>query len=290
MNSALASFVKRHPVLFYYMLVFLISWGGGLLVLGPSGFVGIGIKPRTQLLMGVPVGILGPLTAGLVLTALLYGRPGLRRLGSELVKWRVGAAWYVFALLMGPAIITLALLILSAPPALLTAADKAGLLIPAIASGLVVAFFEEVGWTGFATPELRKRFGVLSTGLVMGVLWGLWHFPVFSASGRLSDPFSPLLFTALLLFTWLIPYRVLMVWLYDRTASVLLAILMHVPIVVASFALAPETPSNTFTAMSNVLVTIGLGLVAVLIFAIGRHRSTGSTERERRPVESSPVV
>ncbi len=46
-----------------------------------------------------------------------------------------------------------------------------------IAVGLVVPFFEELGWTGFAIPELGKRYGILTTGLIVGLLWGAWHFP-----------------------------------------------------------------------------------------------------------------
>jgi membrane protease YdiL (CAAX protease family) len=48
--------------------------------------------------------------------------------------------------------------------------------------GLLVPFFEELGWTGFATAELRKRHGVLATGLIMGLLWGAWHVPLYVQS------------------------------------------------------------------------------------------------------------
>ena len=92
--SGIGSFLKRHPVLAYYILVFAISWGGGLLALGPGGILGTTVTPRTQLLVNVSIGILGPFIAGLVMTGLRYGRPGLRELLSRLLKWRVGARWY----------------------------------------------------------------------------------------------------------------------------------------------------------------------------------------------------
>jgi hypothetical protein len=40
---------------------------------------------------------------------------------------------------------------------------------------VAVGFFEELGWTGFATPRLRLRHGFLATGLIVGVPWGAWH-------------------------------------------------------------------------------------------------------------------
>lgn len=107
--------------------------------------------------------------------------------------------------------------------------------------GLVVPFFEELGWTGFAIPELKKRYGILTTGLIVVLLWGAWHFPLFSAAASLAGAIPSVLYTAVLLFSWLPPYSVLMVWVYDRTESLLLAMLMHLPIVVGVFVVVPQT-------------------------------------------------
>jgi uncharacterized protein len=48
------------------------------------------------------------------------------------------------------------------------------------------------------------------------------------------------LLVVVFLFAWLPPYRVLMVWVYDRTESLLLAYLMHVPISTTMFILATD--------------------------------------------------
>ena len=282
--QTLIAWMRRHPVLAYYILVFAISWGGGLLALGPGGILGTTVTPRTQLLVNVPIGILGPFIAGLLMTGLLYGRPGLRELLARLLKWRVGAGWYAFALLTAPVITTLSLLARSTPPAIATASDKLGLLLMGLAIGLGTSpFFEEVGWTGFAIPELRRRFGVLATGLLMGVLWGVWHYPAFSATGRASAPLSTFVFTVALLFTWLIPYRILMVWLYDHTQSLLLAILMHVPIVVEKFVLYPPDSSSTFTATSNLIEAGALWMLVGVIFLASRGRLEAQRVSSGRP-------
>jgi uncharacterized protein len=280
--QTIKSFIERHPVLAYYLLVFVISWGGILLALGVGGFVGTTQTARTQLFVGGPISLLGPTIAGILMTGLLYGKPGLRQLLARLLKWRVGAGWYAFALLTAPIITTLSLLARSTPPAIATADDKLGVLLTGILFGVTSSpIFEEIGWTGFATPELRKRFGVLSTGVMMGVLWGLWHFPIFSAAGRASDPLPPLLYTIVLLFTWLIPYRILTVWLYDHTHSVLLTILMHVPIVADQFILFPAETSTTFIAASNLIFAAALWIMVVVILLAERGRVEAKLESGR---------
>ena len=116
-------------------------------------------------------------------------------------------------------------------PGIFTTDDKASLLLFGIVAGLMVGIFEELGWTGFAIPRLRLRYGVLTTGLIVGFLWGAWHFLVnFWASGSPSGALSagPLAARRLVFSVGILPaYRVLMVWVYDRTGSLLVAMLMH---------------------------------------------------------------
>ena len=137
----------------------------------------------------------GPSVAGLLVTGLVDGRAGLRELLSRLLRWRVGARWYAVALLTAPLVyvaMSFALSLTSRAflPGILTTSDTAALLLLGLAYGLLGGgFCEELGWTGFAVPRLRQRYGVLTTGLIVGVLWGAYHFSVIywssSPSGAL---------------------------------------------------------------------------------------------------------
>jgi membrane protease YdiL (CAAX protease family) len=147
------------------------------------------------------------------------------------------------------------------------------MLLSGIVLGIVSSpFFEELGWTGFATPELRKDFGVLATGLIMGVLWGAWHFPIFSASARASTSIPPAIFMLVLYFSWLVPYRVLMVWVYEHSKSVLLAILMHVPIVVDEFVLSPAVSTSAQITARNLVFTAMLWGTVGVVYAASRGK------------------
>jgi uncharacterized protein len=246
------AFIKRHPVLTYIALTFAISWGGILIVIGvgPSGFSATPGQFQKAVPFALPAMLLGPSAAGILLTGLLYGKVGLREFASRLLRWRVGARWYAVALLTAPLSMMAVLLGLSliSPeflPRILTASDKASLLLMGIAVRLGAGIFEELGWTGFAIPRMKLRYGVLSTGLFVGMLWGAWHlFINYWASGVTSGELS----LALWLSTWLLgtvvgqlpAFRVLMVWVYERTnGSLLLAMLMHASFAAFTFILIP---------------------------------------------------
>src|ERR687897_202575 len=263
--ETIRAYIKRHPVLAYYALVFTISWGGILFAVGvgPGGLPAT--KEQAEILFPFVLLALfaGPSVAGILMTGLVYGRAGFRDLLSRMTRWRVGARWYAVAILTAPLLVTATLLALSltAPeflPGMFTSDEKVRLLLFGIGWGLVGGgLLEELGWTGFAVPTLlRQRHGVLATGLIVGALWGLWHMLIsFWASGTSSGALSLAGFLpAVLFYVGSLPaYRVLMVWVYDRSGeSMLVAMLMHA----------------SFSASMLILQPLGLALVPGLSWAL----------------------
>jgi membrane protease YdiL (CAAX protease family) len=270
--STINTFIKRHPVLTYYALTFAISWGCVLMIIGPGGI--LGTKEISELLLPFTymATLLGPSVAGIILTGLVYGKAGFRELLSRLLRWRVGARWYAVALLTAPLLITAVLLALSliSPvflPGIFVSDDKASLLLSGIVAGLMVGIFEELGWTGFAVPRLRTRYSVLTTGLILGFLWGLWHFPLFSGSGSSFGTLPRALYLSVQLFSWLPPFRVLMVWVYDRTESLLVAMLMHVSLTASTLILQPLATVVQFVTFDLVWAAALWVFVAAVIVA-----------------------
>jgi membrane protease YdiL (CAAX protease family) len=272
------SFIKNRPLLAFYALTFVVSWGGILLVIGgPGGIPGTPEQFKRLLPLAIPLMLLGPSIAGILLTGLVLGRAGLRELLSRLLKWRAGARWYAVALLTAPLLMTaiplaLSLLFPEFLPGIITKSDKASLLKMGIAAGLAAGIFEELGWTGFAIPALRRRHSVLTTGLIVGFLWGAWHFLVnFWSSGSPSGSLSPALLLHSVLFSvGILPaYRVLMVWIYDRTGSLALAILMHACLTAANVILVPLASGVTLVAWSILLAAALWAVVAAVSIAKG---------------------
>ena len=158
-------------------------------------------------------------------------------------------------------------------PGIFTSDEKAALLLVGIAYGLAAGFFEELGWTGFAVPGLRLRYGLLTTGLIMGILWGAWHFVVaFWGSGSASGAFSlPLFLAQFLFYVGVLPaYRVLMVWVYDRTESLLVAMLMHAGLTASvPLILMPLATWGALLSWYLVLAAALWGVVAAIAVASG---------------------
>ncbi len=243
--KSIKDFIKSNPVLTYYALTFAISWGGILIVAGPGGIPGTEEEVETLFLFVMLAWLAGPSVAGIVLTGLVYGRAGFRDLLTRMTKWRVGARWYAVALLTAPLLyVTVSLaLSLTSPkflPSILATSDKAALLLVGIAWGLIGGgFLEELGWTGFAVPRLRLRYGVLPTGLIVSLLWGAYHFSVVFWASSPSGALSLALVLPAQLFAWMPAFRVLMVWVYDRTGSLFVAMLMHVSLTASIRVLSP---------------------------------------------------
>jgi uncharacterized protein len=267
--TASLSLMKRHPIITYYTLVLAISWGSVLAIVGASPFLGGG----TIALMNGPLLFACPSIAGILAASLIYGKSGIRDIKDRLFKWRVGARWYAVALFTAPLVLTGILYSFSLTPSIVTSSGKLSLLLSGIAVGIIVPLCEEIGWTGFATPNLRRSFGILPAGLIIGLLWGLWHYPLFSGSGSALGPVGQGVMVFVLLFSWLPAYRVLMLWVYDHTSSLLLAILMHTPIVVCQFVLIPATLSGVSMMIFDIVFGAALWFITFVLIMLDRRKT-----------------
>jgi len=236
---------KKHPLLTYYFVTFLISWGGVVLVSGGPGR--ISSKPSDVPFLPLYfITVAGPILASLLLTSLYNGKKGYRELLLRLFKWRVPARWYAVSLFAAPLSVFAALfaLTLSSPvfmPGIfssgnnpvalafgLPGGNKIILSLFVLGLGLFNGFVEEVGWTGFATSRLHLNHRLIASGLNLGIMWGLWHLlSNFIGSAEATGAVPLPLYLLVMLFSFLPPFRILMVWVYKHTGSLLIGVLMH---------------------------------------------------------------
>jgi membrane protease YdiL (CAAX protease family) len=220
----------------------------------------------------------------LILTGILDGQAGYRDLLARLTRWRVAPRWYAAALLLNPfaMLVVLGALSLASPmfiPGILTnesplaqslgfpSANPALIVSVALAAGLVAGLFEELGWTGFATPHLLARHGCLAAGLTLGLLWATWHIAA-DLTGTAADwseqwPWRVLTW----MYAGMVPYRVLMMWVYRHTRSLLLGVLMHTAYTGGQALLQPGAASHSesllWWGLLGVALTVVVGMVAL---------------------------
>jgi CAAX protease family protein len=248
MRSALA-FVRRHPVAAYFASTFTISWGAALLAIGGAGGIR-GTTPASdpRFPYALIAMLAGPGISGITMTALVYGRAGLHDFVSRLLRWRVGWRWYAPTLIAPAALLSVLLALSLASPAFLpglfTSEHKLSLLLISLAVGVSAGIFEELGWTGFAVPAMRRRHDTIATGVTVGIFWSAWHllpnvWSARAAAGALAMPIHMSGVLAGIFIGYLTAFRVLMVWVYDKTRSTFIAMLMHFSITFGLLALNP---------------------------------------------------
>ena len=165
--------IIKNPVVAFVTLTFAISWGFWF----PQIFIG-----REVFILRV-LGTFGPLIAAVIVSVLQGGTAGFRKLLKPLSIWQVNVVWYIFCIFSTALIVFTAIGIafaMGTPQLVFNELEKIYLVIPVF---LYVLFFsvigEETGWRGFLLPLLQYRSGALKASIYIGIIWGLWHLPLF---------------------------------------------------------------------------------------------------------------
>lgn len=265
----MVAIIKKHSVLFYCITTCIISWLCLFPVIGIDGFIGKVIPSEDKMPMLFMAMCAGPIIAGLLSISLTEGKKGLKRMIYRLIKWKIKFQFYLIALFTAPLLVLISSFFLSFfsskfTPVIFSSDEKLPLIIGGIIGGLVAGFFEELGWTGFAIPKLRLKHNILSTGLIVGVVWGIWHFPLFMDKD-ISGTIPLLVLLMVKLFTHLPAFRILMTWVYDCTQSLFVVILMHMSLTASALILQSSITSGIDVIISNLVLAFLLYMIVVII-------------------------
>lgn len=191
----------------------------------------------------------------------------MRAYFRRLTQWRVGVGWYLVALLApvaGWTIVAYVNVLLGAAPP--SPDQLAGW--PLIVTATLIFFinpfggaWEEPGWRGYALPLLLRRHSALMASAVLGVIWTLWHVPMF-LTGHVPWPDAAAVFVLSFVFTAI----------YLRTAgSVLIAFLLHASLNGAGEFFIGLFAGGDRVRMYWILVAL-CALVALIAIAVNREQ------------------
>jgi uncharacterized protein len=271
------SLIRRHPLITFFVLACALSWWPWILYAFD--------------LLPLPIVGFGPFLAALVVLAITRGKMGVVDLLRRMVRWRVGLKWYAVALLL-PVVVALTAaainVYLLGAQASSSAAQLGGLpsLIPTFFLLLLIpglgGTWEEPGFRGYALPRLQIGRSALFAALTLGVLWALWHLPLFITR---TDHWNESV--------QIIAWTVVFAWLYNNTqGSVLLAMLMHA----TSNTISGEFVSQMFSGADSVNQAWLRGAlwcvvaIVVVIVAGPAHLSRKHKKQEEKGAAESRVT
>jgi membrane protease YdiL (CAAX protease family) len=281
LKSTILDWIKKHDLWVFFTLVFVLMWPKG--IEGAAYSMGLISEPPSAILNVLYV--LGtPLVAAVIITAVTRGREGLKEFVNRLFRWRVGWRWILVSLVIYPLVALAAFAISSLATGgqwtvtMMWNAGFANIQENAVRIGLnpentwqifailvavsfIVPIFEEGGWRAFAIPRLQEKYSALVSGLVMGVIWSIWHLPSFFTKG--TDHYG---MPCLWFLMTIVSISILMVWIMNHThQSVLMTILFHGSIILAGHFLPTQLAYQTGNTLALWLTGGLLAVIATVV-------------------------
>jgi CAAX protease family protein len=271
-HRGVAALIRGKPLVCYFVLAYAWAW---------ACWIPLAISHRTVRVGALPThfpGLLGPLVASFVVTAVVQGRQGVGDLVARMGRWRVGTGWYLVAL--SP----IAFFAVGACFGRVTGngwphlADLGkfnglptfGVLGVWLSLIFINGYGEETGWRGFALPRLQRRHREIGAALILAVWWALWHLPLFFVLQTYRD-FGIAAFPGF--FFGLCCGSVVLAWLYNRTdGSILMVAIWH-----GTYNLVSGTVAVQGRIAAIVSIFVMIQALAIVAFDLrNRHRpSTG---------------
>lgn len=202
----------------------------------------------------------GPMMAAFTVTGLTQGREGVRLFWQRFWDVRLPGVWLFVSFLLPFLLIAVPRFIVVplGYPLYLGWASQPVLILGWLLNNFTRSggISEEFGWRGYALPILQARWNALISSIVLGVIWTVWHLPLWFLVGSSQQGTSFWMFLANLVLT-----SILYTWLNNNArGSILVAVVFHAigNTVVQMF---PDPTSNLF-------YWIVLGLIVILVVAI----------------------
>jgi len=287
-GAARNGLLTRYPVFFFFLFSFVLTWGYFWLIWAP-------LRLPDSL---IALGGFGPAASAFLVLALTSGKPGVLRLLRSIVHWRVGANWYLVALLGLPVLNFLAFLVV---PGVLSDFVAPGLRFPRVyliemAMSVTIGIapmWEEIGWRGFAQSRMQRRYGPVVGTLILGALWGVWHLPFFFGPLARTGPEATFVSASIALVEFsigLTGLSVVMAWVLNNCGgSTLMAILLHACFDSSGLAMVALFPSTPPYYLPIHYQTLGIAIVfsvAAIVLIIVTRGDLGY-QRYQREVEAA---
>lgn len=243
--------LSKYQLAIYFFLAFAITWAAQITaylyadsqdikITNEENLFHIGDLLSSNLAPGFAPYLLlfsfafGPTVAGIIVTALFKGKVGLANIWKRLTKVRIPGRWIllIFAIPLVWNLIALGIGFAANgfQPIEFDFLVPLTLAVPLFLYMLIfTGLAEEIGWRGYALPELQTKYTAEKSSWILGIFWGLWHIPsvmlVQHLQGELTPPAAISLLFGLTL--GIVGWTIVITWIYNNTKSLFWIVILH---------------------------------------------------------------
>ncbi|MFD1646000.1 CPBP family intramembrane glutamic endopeptidase [Haloarchaeobius litoreus] len=215
----------------FFAVTYAITWGFWLAA------IALGLRFDSAAGLGVLLaGLTGPGIAGIGFVYLVYDEPGRTDFWNRLTQVRrIGVRWALVILLV-PVVVTIVAAVVALVSGDVGATLGAGVqefavnplaILPSLFFATLPPLLEELGWRGYALDRLQLNWSALSASLILGVVWAVWHLPLFFVGGSFQAESVGFGTPGFWLFmVGVVALSVAFTWVYNHTARSILAIIL----------------------------------------------------------------
>jgi membrane protease YdiL (CAAX protease family) len=203
------------------------------------------------------IGGYGPFVGAFLLTFINERKSGVKTLWKRFWNGKIELKWLLTTFLLIPSLYILSSMIaivFQGDPPTLDWLSQPWLIIGYIITAFFAGGFpEEFGWRGYALDRFHVEWNLISSSLIIGIIWGFWHLPIWFMP---DDSHSLGIFNFLLFLLDVVFVSILFTWLYNKTnGSILIAVILHTML--------------NFTSFVIFLSRLGEEIYRILLYIIG---------------------
>lgn len=257
MKAYIINLIRKHPISIFFIVTYTISWAIWipLISLGDSQFR--------------MLGTFGPIISVLILTMSLEGKLGVKRLFRKFVMWQESYFWYLFSFLSTGVVVYISIGIYRLIGGQKLQFNDLSQWYLIIIIFLYVLFLsvlgEEAGWRGFVLPRLQQCYSALTSSLIIGILWALWHLPLFFIKGDFHESIPIMLFVI-----QGVVLSIVYTWIYNNTNGSLLFVHLFHAASNVTLGILPVLPMNTGGDIRPLWITVII-LIIVAVFIVLKY-------------------
>jgi len=214
------------------------------------------------------LGLLGPMLAGIGFTYLTRDKEGRRDYWKRITDLRrIGTGWYLTICLFVPVLIAIAAVLdvlLGGSggtwgKVIVEFGSAPWAIVPSALYASIIPLIEELGWRGYVLDRLQEKWTALASGLILGVMWSLWHLPLFFIPDTYQYGLGVGTPAFWLFMAGLVPLTVVFSWIFNNTGrSTLAVILLHAMVNFTGELFAVSARADALSILLWFLAAIGI--------------------------------